>query len=115
MTPFAPRPGLEPHALPGLVIEAALVEGLRLVDENAALKAENEHLKANKPYTEQELIDMLWKLRSAWIAKVIRQADDPDDWLDEMDDEDRQLSREFNSLMHRVTNPHLFTKESEPK
>lgn len=65
----------------------------------------------DKMHTDKELIDMLWALRKAWMYRVIQNADDLNNWLDEMTDDERKLSGEFLALMHRVTNPHLVKAE----
>lgn len=61
-------------------------------------------------YTEKELKEMIWKLRSAWLARVIRQSDSGH-WVDALDDDERELSGVFNDLMNRVTNPHLYPEK----
>lgn len=68
---------------------------------------------SERPYTEKELTEMLWELRRAWFARVIGQCSDPDHWEDELTEYERRLSSEFNDLMHRVVNAHMYTKQGE--
>lgn len=55
----------------------------------------------------KQLIDMIWKVRKAWMYRVIMNAEDLNSWLSEMTVDERALSSEFLDFMHEITNPHL--------
>lgn len=74
----------------------------------AALQAENARLRDER----KQLVDMIWKVRSAWMYRVIMNAEDLNNWLTEMTKDERELSGKFLDLMNDVTNPHMKKVQS---
>lgn len=60
----------------------------------------------------KEIIDMAWKVRSKWLARVVYAADDPDKYRDEMDENEQSLHKEFLDFMFRVMNPHFEAQKN---